>query len=81
MKSTLIQIGNSKGVRIPKSMLEECNLKKDIELVLQKDAIVIRSLSNKRKNWSAAFKRMSVHEDDDTLLIDIQDNNEDWEWK
>ena len=49
MKSTLIQIGNSKGIRIPKSMLEQCNLKKDIELIIQKNAIVIKPLNQKRK--------------------------------
>lgn len=55
MKTKLIRIGNSKGVRIPKPFLEETGLTDEIELFIREDEIVIRSQANPREGWDALF--------------------------
>jgi antitoxin MazE len=42
MKSSIISIGNSKGVRIPKALLEETGLKNEVTISLERKALVIR---------------------------------------
>ena len=55
IKTQLIQIGNSQGIRFPKAVIEQCQLSRDIELDLHKDHIVVRSLVSSRKDWDHAF--------------------------
>jgi len=64
----LIKIGNSKGLRLSKSLLERYQIKDKLELILEEDQIIIRAAPNSREGWAEAFKEM--HESgDDTLLI------------
>ena len=69
MKTQVIKIGNSKGVRIPKSMLEESGVGKEVDLELREGEIVIRPIKKPRKNWMEAFKSMSSYQDDSLLDI------------
>ncbi len=84
MKSKLIQIGNSKGVRIPKVLLEQCNLKDTVEIDVNGNQLLITPEQSPRTDWEKAFKTM-VDLNDDTLLIeeDVQlttwDDTE-WDW-
>ena len=81
IKTKLIQIGNSKGIRIPKHILERLNLKNKIELIIDDETkqIHIRSLNTPRKNWEVAFQKM--HENvEDELLIDDGFDLEAWDW-
>jgi len=44
MKTTIIPIGNSKGIRIPKAVLEQCNFSKDVSLEVKGDCLIIKPL-------------------------------------
>jgi antitoxin MazE len=84
MKAKLISIGNSRGIRLPKAVLDECGLTDEITLEVQKDRLIVRSSSTARRNWDAAFARMRARGDD--ALLDIAESGltEDWdrtEWK
>ena len=78
MEAPIIKIGNSKGLRLPKSVLEKYSIKDKVELVLEEEQIIIRPVETPRKGWSEAFKEM--HEaGDDNLLIDDVFEDEDFE--
>nr|WP_147665270.1 AbrB/MazE/SpoVT family DNA-binding domain-containing protein [Candidatus Prometheoarchaeum syntrophicum] len=72
MKTKLIQIGNSKGIRIPKHILERLNLQNKIELIIDDkiNQIHIKSIETPRKNWEDAFQKMHENRDDDLLIDD-----------
>jgi antitoxin MazE len=82
IKSHLIQIGNSRGVRIPKVCLEQLNLGDEVELAVQSDQLVIRSARHPRQGWEESFRAM--HERADDRLLDIPAlsdwDEHEWEW-
>jgi antitoxin MazE len=67
MKAKVVRIGNSRGIRIPKTVLEQCRLRDVVELKVLEGQLVIRNLSAPRRGWDEAFSRMHRHKDD-TLL-------------
>lgn len=81
MKAQIIRIGNSQGVRIPKTLLEDGKLSGEVELELHEDGILIRSLQKPRANWDAAFKSVA-DVDDDQVLSDpsTEFERKEWQW-
>jgi len=64
MKTRLIQIGNSRGIRIPKAMLEQAQLTDEVQIDAAPNQVVIRSLRAPREGWDEAFRRMAKRGDD-----------------
>ena len=84
MKTTLIPIGNSRGVRIPKPFIEQCGLGKAVEMDVQDCMILIHSPRRPRTGWGTAFERMAQLGDDkllDPLSIPMRWDDEEWQWK
>jgi len=81
MEIPVIQIGNSKGLRLSKTLLEKYNIKDKIELILEKGYIILKPISRPRKNWDKAFKEMNENGDDQLLFNDILENENLEEWK
>ena len=78
----VVPIGNSKGIRIPKAILEQCNIRDQIELEVEGGRIILEPVRDApRKTWDDAFREMASS-DDDKLLIsdDLEIDVEDWEW-
>jgi antitoxin MazE len=75
MKTTLISIGNSRGVRIPKPFIEQCGLSETVEMDVRDSVILIRSPRQPRSGWDKAFKRMA-RLGDDKLLDSRTDDHE-----
>jgi len=80
MDVSIIPIGNSKGIRLSKTLLEKYNIKDTVELILEKGYIIIRPTNSPRKGWEKAFKRMHEKGDDKPLMADIfeDENFEEW---
>jgi antitoxin MazE len=80
MNIAVIQIGNSKGIRLGKAILEKYNIKDAVELVLEKGYIIIKPTSTPRKGWEKAFKKMHENGDDKLLITDMfeDENLEEW---
>lgn len=57
MKANIIQVGNSKGIRIPETIIKEYNIEDTVELELKEDQIILRPSTNPRKGWAAKFKK------------------------
>jgi len=80
MLAHLVSIGNSKGIRIPATLLRQYNIQEDVELVPGENEIIIRPISRKpREGWGDAFKLMHGRGDDVLLVDDVLDG-EEWEW-
>jgi len=82
MKATIISIGNSKGIRIPKAILEECHIEKEVTLEVKDKNIIVKPVKKEvRKNWEHYFKKMKEHNEDQLLIDDSIDlDTGDWEW-
>lgn len=80
MDLSVVQIGNSKGIRLSKTLLEKYNIKDTVELVLEKGYIIIRPKALPRKGWDKAFKKMHENNDDKPLMADVfeDENFEEW---
>ncbi len=69
MKIPIIKIGNSKGIRFSKTILDKYKIRDAVDLVFEEEQIIIRPITHARAGWEEAFKEM--HErGDDTLMID-----------
>ena len=71
MKVSVIYIGNSKGIKLEKALLEKYNIKDAVELILEKGFIILKPISSPRKGWDKAFKKMHKNGDDRLLMEDI----------
>jgi len=84
MKSRIVRIGNSQGVRIPKPLLDQSGLRGEVELEVRDGQIIIRSAEHPRSGWEEAFRAMAEAGDDD--LLDAEStglsacDDEEWEW-
>lgn len=82
MKTHVVAIGNSKGIRIPRAILDLCEIKSEVELDVKGRTIEIRPIkTHPRSGWEKAFQVMHQRGDDALLLDDSLDlDMEDWEW-
>ena len=81
MDISIIPIGNSKGIRLSKTILEKYNLTDSVELVLEKDFIVLKPKINPRVGWGKAFQKMNKDGDDVLLINDVFEDESFEEWK
>jgi antitoxin MazE len=76
MRVPIVPIGNSKGIRLSKTLIEKYNLKDAVELILDDEFLIIKPIVNPRNNWEQAFKAMHDNRDDKLLIEDIfEDEN------
>jgi antitoxin MazE len=83
MKARLIKIGNSRGVRLPASVIEACGFDGEIEMQVEGDALVLRKLPDPRAGWEQAFEKALAEEGADSLLLDESPNaadDDEWTW-
>lgn len=80
MELSIINIGNSKGIRLSKTILEKYSINDKIELILEKDYIIIKPKTEPRKGWEKSFKKMHENGDDQLLMNDIFEDETFEEW-
>ena len=82
MKTKLVRIGNSRGIRLPKPLIQQAGLGTDIELQVQGNSIIISSVRDPRSGWAAAARRAAVRGEDALLdpVTPTRFDDEDWEW-
>ncbi len=81
MEVSIVQIGNSKGLRLSKTVLEKYNIHESVEMILEEDQIVIRPLTKPRQGWDEAFSAMNADGDDKLLIDDVFEEEDPEEWK
>lgn len=80
METSIIKIGNSKGLRLSKTILEQYNIKDKVEMILEKDRIILKPIVKPRQNWDKAFEEMRLTGDDKLLMSDVFDDDNFDEW-
>lgn len=80
METSIIKIGNSKGLRLSKTILDKYNIRDKVELILEEEQIILKPIASPRKNWENEFKKMSENGDDNLLMNDVFDDENLEEW-
>lgn len=82
MKARIVRIGNSRGIRIPKPLLEQAGLSDDVELHAEEGRIVIADGRRPRAGWAEAARLL--HERGEDRLLETPTaafDAEEWEWR
>jgi antitoxin MazE len=83
MKARVIRIGNSRGIRLPKAILQEAGLEDEVEIRVRGGSIVITPAKHRRAGWAEAAARLAQLEG--TALLDdympTRFDEEEWEWR
>jgi len=85
MKTRIVKIGNSQGIRIPKLLLHQLELGTEVELAIRQNQLVIRPSQYPRQGWEEQFRKMAERRDDRLLDKDAvsltQWDVDEWQWK
>jgi len=81
METSIIQIGNSKGLRLNKQLLEQYQIVDRVELILEKDQIILKPINKPRKGWDEKFKEMAKTGDGQLQIDDVFEDERFEEWK
>lgn len=84
MKSSIRNIGNSKGIILPQNLLKECEIEYEVNVEVKDKTIIISPVEEqKRKGWAEAFQEMAKNGDDELIIPDVFEDEDfkDWAWK
>ncbi|MDY6953351.1 MAG: AbrB/MazE/SpoVT family DNA-binding domain-containing protein [Thermodesulfobacteriota bacterium] len=84
MRARVVKIGNSRGIRLPKPLLDQTGIMEDVDLEVDNNRIIIRPVSSPRSGWEDAFRTMA-EKGDDGLVIEGEEishswDEEEWQW-
>lgn len=81
MEVSIIKIGNSKGLRLSKSILDRYQIKDKVEVILEEGQIILKPIDEPRKGWDQAFKKMHENGEDQLLIDDVfeEENLDQWD--
>ena len=71
MEISVVRIGNSKGIRLAKTILEKYGIQDKVELILKEGYLILRPVSKPREGWEASFKMMREQGDAELLIDDV----------
>ena len=82
MVASVIQIGNSRGIRLPKRIFNELKIKDEVELIINKDKLIIKGVKKRpRQGWNESFAKSHTDKTEKLLLPEnIDDENFEWVW-
>jgi antitoxin MazE len=81
MDVSVIKIGNSRGIRLSKTILERYNIKDTVEVIMEKGYIILKPKAEVRKGWEDSFRKMHESGDDKALMSDVFEDESFEEWK
>jgi antitoxin MazE len=82
MLASVISIGNSRGIRIPQSILNQLNFNEKVEMEVRDNKLIVSCIEKKpRQGWEKAFSATDKPQRADLLIADMIDNDTlEWEW-
>ena len=82
-KTRIIRIGNSRGIRVPKVLLELAQLPEEVELHAEPGLLVVRAARRPRSGWADAARVMRLRREDGLLdaPVSTRFDEEEWEWR
>jgi antitoxin MazE len=78
----IVKTGNSRGVRLPKLLIEQMGFSNEVEIVVQDKQLVLRAMTHSRQGWDGQFLLMAKHGDDKMLEepVSTQWDRSEWKW-
>ena len=83
MKAELVRIGNSRGIRIPKPLIEQCGFREAVKLRVENDRLIISPELQPREGWEERFRAAGLSNDDERLLESAgthEFDRKEWRW-
>jgi antitoxin MazE len=82
VKTHLIRVGNSRGIRLPKHLISQAGRTDEVEIHIRDGAIVIENASLPRESWAKAAKAMHDRVEDKLLMPSNPTlfDEKDWKW-
>lgn len=82
-KTRIVRIGNSRGIRVPKVLLDQAQLPDEVELHAEPGRLVVQGARRPRMGWAEAARAMSKQGDTDLLdePTATRFDREEWEWR
>ena len=80
METSIIKIGNSKGLRLNKTILDKYQIKDKVEIILENDKIILKPIETPRKGWEEEFKEAAENGDDQLMIDDVFEDESFEEW-
>jgi antitoxin MazE len=82
IRSKIVKIGNSRGIRIPRTLLEQAGLSTEVEITVEHNNLIIHTVRNPRQEWATKFKAMAEQGDDHLfdITVSTQWEQDEWEW-
>ncbi len=82
MKTQIVRIGNSRGIRIPKAVLEQCEFPSEVEMRVEKKTLIVFAKTKPRQGWGNAFSALKVEADTSSTVPFIANVFDDkgWVW-
>jgi antitoxin MazE len=81
-KTRIVRIGNSRGIRVPRALLEQADLPEDVELLAQPGRLIVRAVRRARAGWAEAARAM--HDRGEDALLDApvstRFDQDEWTW-
>ena len=81
MKARLVNIGNSRGIRIPKPLIEEAGLSDEVELHVKDGVITIAAVHSLRSGWAEAARTLAGETGVGLVAPTVATKFEDDEWQ
>ena len=85
MRTHLIEVGNFRGIRIPKSLLEISGLENEIEMKVQGSSLVLKAPEHPRAHWEEAFAKDTTNEldveEEEWSAFTNDFDEEEWKWE
>ena len=81
MKTRIVRIGNSRGVRLPKPLIEEAGLPDEVEVRARNGAIIIAPAARVRAGWKQAAQQLRARDEDVLLHPPTPTRFDESEWK
>jgi antitoxin MazE len=83
IRSKVVKIGNSRGIRIPRTLLEQAGLTDEVEMTVEGNRLIVHSAHLPRAGWEARFAEMAEKGDDqllDEAVLPTQWDEDEWTW-
>jgi antitoxin MazE len=81
IRSKVVKIGNSRGIRIPRTVLEQVGLTDEVEMTVEGNKLIIQAVHKPRQEWEERFADMAKQGDDQLLdEAPTQWDEEEWTW-
>ena len=82
-KARIVRIGNSRGIRVPKVLLDQAQLPDEVELHAEPGRLVVQGARRPRMGWAEAARAMSKQGNADLLdePTATRFDREEWEWR